>query len=62
MERSERPVADNPRAKANFLSILTFWYMLDLFRKGRNKVLEISDLYKPMKEDESGLLGNRLEK
>lgn len=62
MEQTECSTADNPKEKANIFSVLTFWYTLDLFKKGHNKVLEINDLYKPIKADESGLLGDRLEK
>lgn len=61
MENSELNNAVNPRESANILSVLTFWYTIDLFKKGYSKVLEVSDLLKPMKVDESGELGNRLE-
>lgn len=53
---------ENPREKANFLSTLSFFWTIDLFRKGYSKELEISDLYKPLKCDESDRLGDRLEK
>lgn len=62
MEQSEQKNSENPREKANIFSILTFWYTLDLFKKGYTKVLEINDLFKPLKCDESGSLGDRLEK
>lgn len=62
MENSEQKNAENPAENANVLSVLTFWYTLDLFKKGYRKVLEISDLFKPLKVDESGTLGDRLEK
>lgn len=62
MEQSDQKSADNPRENANILSVLTFWYTIDLFRKGFTKVLEINDLFKPLKVDESGALGDRLEK
>lgn len=52
----------NPREDSNIFGILTFWYTRDLFRLGYNKVLEISDLYRPQQVDESGKLGDRLEK
>jgi ATP-binding cassette, subfamily C (CFTR/MRP), member 4 len=61
MEQNEQKNAENPREKAGIVSILTFWYALDLFRKGYNKVLEIDDLFRPLKVDESGSLGDRLE-
>lgn len=62
MEQSEQKNADNPKENANFVSILTFWYTFGLFKKGYNKVLEINDLFRPLKVDESGSLGDRLEK
>lgn len=61
MEQNEQKNAENPREKAGIVSILTFWYALDLFRKGYHKVLEIDDLFRPLKVDESGSLGDRLE-
>lgn len=62
MEQSEQKNSENPRESANIFSVLTFWYTLDLFKKGYTKVLEINDLFKPLKVDESGTLGDRLEK
>lgn len=62
MEQSEQKSADNPRENANIFSVLTFWYTLDLFKKGYSKVLEPDDLFRPLKVDESGTLGDRLEK
>ncbi|KAG5681565.1 hypothetical protein PVAND_010984 [Polypedilum vanderplanki] len=61
MEQSNQKVADNPREKANFVSIVTFFWTIPLFRKGYKKVLEIEDLYRPLKVDESENLGDRLE-
>jgi ATP-binding cassette subfamily C (CFTR/MRP) protein 4 len=62
MEQSEQKVTDNPRDKASFPSILTFFWTIPLFRKGYSKVLEIEDLYRPRKVDESSGLGDRLER
>ncbi|EAT42552.1 AAEL005937-PA [Aedes aegypti] len=50
MESIRRKLATNPREKANILSVLTFWWTIDLFRKGYNKVLELQDLFKPLEE------------
>lgn len=61
-EQDQEKQRRNPRENSNIFGILTFWYTRDLFRIGYNKVLGISDLYKPLKEDESGVLGDRLEK
>lgn len=62
MEQGERAYVKNPKETANVFSVLTFWYTLDLFRTGYKKVLEINDLFKPLKDDESGFLGDSLEK
>jgi hypothetical protein len=58
---SEIKLTKNPRSTANIFSILTFYWTIGLFRKGYNQVLQINDLYQPLKEDESGSLGDRLE-
>jgi ATP-binding cassette subfamily C (CFTR/MRP) protein 4 len=62
MEQNDQKVSDNPREKANFLSIITFFWTIPFFKKGYSKVLELEDLYKPLKSDESANLGDRLEK
>ncbi|XP_029164697.1 probable multidrug resistance-associated protein lethal(2)03659 [Nylanderia fulva] len=51
----------NPREKANIVSVLLWWWTISLFKTGYRKDLEIEDLFDPLKVDESGLLGNRLE-
>ncbi|CAO1406085.1 unnamed protein product [Diamesa tonsa] len=58
----EQKRSENPREKANIFSILTFWWTIDLFRKGYSKVLELEDLFKPLEIDKSEVLGTRLEK
>lgn len=60
-QQSEGKAAENPREKANFLSVITFFWTLDLFKKGYSKELEIDDLYKPLECDDSKRLGDRLE-
>lgn len=62
METNQKPLKENPRAKANIFSILTFWWTIDLFKQGYRKVLEFGDLFKPLDCDKSEALGNRLEK
>jgi hypothetical protein len=62
MDQSDQKLSDNPAEKANAASRLTFLWTIGLFRKGNKKVLQIEDLYRPMKVDESTLLGDRLEK
>lgn len=62
MEAVRKSLPPNPRAKANFLSILTFWWTIGLFRKGYRKALELGDLFQPLEQDSSQVLGDRLEK
>lgn len=50
----------NPREGANPLSILTFAYTLPTFWSGYRKDLEVSDLYKPLKEHSSSYLGTKI--
>jgi len=52
----------NPRENAGFLSICFFWWMNSLLGEGYKKELELEDLYEARKEDESEILGDRLEK
>ncbi|GAB0087981.1 hypothetical protein DMENIID0001_023540 [Sergentomyia squamirostris] len=53
---------DNPSEKTNFFSRITFFWMINLFRLGYRKSLELKDLYKPLTEDRSATLGDRLER
>lgn len=62
MEQNDQNYVDNPRENANIISKLSFWYTIDLFRKGYSKVLSVNDLFRPLKVDESGSLGDRLER
>ncbi|XP_054004734.1 probable multidrug resistance-associated protein lethal(2)03659 [Hylaeus anthracinus] len=62
MDQKQRKEVKNPRQKANVLSILTFWWILKLFIVGYKKELEESDLYSPLREDESNKLGQRIVK
>ncbi|XP_055606094.1 ATP-binding cassette sub-family C member 4-like [Uranotaenia lowii] len=62
MEAIRRKLPPNPREDANLFSILTFWWTIDLFKKGYSKVLELQDLFRPLKKDQSDVLGDRLEK
>ncbi|KAI4502295.1 hypothetical protein M0802_002207 [Mischocyttarus mexicanus] len=62
MDSSKSTFKPNPREKANFISVLLWWWSLNLFKIGYKKVLEIDDLYDPLKEDRSTVLGDRLEK
>uniref|UniRef100_A0A182QTP7 Uncharacterized protein n=1 Tax=Anopheles farauti TaxID=69004 RepID=A0A182QTP7_9DIPT len=62
MEATRVTLSPNPRQRANFLSTLTFWWTIDMFRKGYSHTFEISDLYKPLDEDHADRLGDRLER
>ena len=52
----------NPRENANFLSICFFWWMNSLLGEGYRKELEMEDLFEVRKQDESEILGDRLER
>uniref|UniRef100_A0A182K842 Uncharacterized protein n=1 Tax=Anopheles christyi TaxID=43041 RepID=A0A182K842_9DIPT len=62
MEAITRKLPPNPRQNASLPSVLTFWWTIDLFRKGYSKVLELQDLFRPLDVDRSDVLGDRLEK
>ncbi|XP_022162516.1 probable multidrug resistance-associated protein lethal(2)03659 [Myzus persicae] len=58
--KEERP--PNPRARANIFEIFTFSWIFDLFKIGRKRDLEFNDLYVPLNNDRSSLLGIELQK
>ncbi|KAK9297340.1 hypothetical protein QLX08_008913 [Tetragonisca angustula] len=62
MDSSNLKQKPNPRVKANFLSVLFWWWTLDLFKTGYRKILQTEDLYTPLKTDRSNVLGDRLER
>lgn len=61
MDTSRRKLPENPREKAGLLSILLFYWTIPLFKKGYGKILQLDDIFKPLKSDQSELLGNRLD-
>ncbi|XP_049951743.1 ATP-binding cassette sub-family C member 4-like isoform X1 [Schistocerca serialis cubense] len=61
MDASKRRANPNPRVAANPLSVLTFWWMKDLFVLGSKKDLEVDDLYDTLDGDFSEDLGQKLE-
>ncbi|XP_012339261.1 probable multidrug resistance-associated protein lethal(2)03659 [Apis florea] len=52
----------HPREGANPLSILTFAFTLPIFWNGSRKDLEVTDLYRPLKEHKSSYLGTKISK
>lgn len=62
METDKPILRENPRADANIFSRLTFWWTVSLFKEGYQKVLELGDLFEPLKCDKSEALGDRLER
>ena len=63
MDRGDRVTQrKNPRENANLLSIIFFWWMNPLLWVGYKKDLELEDLYETLKEDQSEVLGDRLER
>ena len=62
MDQVHHELSDNPRENANILSVLTFFWTIKLFKRGYRKVLDVGDLFKPLKADKSENLGERLEK
>ncbi|XP_011702530.1 PREDICTED: probable multidrug resistance-associated protein lethal(2)03659 [Wasmannia auropunctata] len=52
----------NPRAGANIFSALTFSWILRIFWVGYRRDLEVTDLYTPLKEHTSGILGVKIAK
>ncbi|XP_054270037.1 probable multidrug resistance-associated protein lethal(2)03659 [Macrosteles quadrilineatus] len=59
-KKEDKPA--HPRETANVFSALTFAWTLGLFREGNRRDLEVEDLYVPLKEHTSNVLGDRIEK
>lgn len=62
METGTRKLKENPRHKANFLSVLFFGWSIPIFKTTYDKVLEAHDAVEPLQQDRSKLLGERLER
>ncbi|XP_017890591.1 multidrug resistance-associated protein 4-like [Ceratina calcarata] len=62
MDSSSVKTKPNPRERATLLSVLLWWWTIDLFKTGYRKILQTDDLYNPLKTDRSHVLGDRLEK
>ncbi|KAI2474051.1 ATP binding cassette (ABC) transporter subfamily C member [Diabrotica virgifera virgifera] len=54
--------AENPKQNANIFSKIFFGWMIPLIRRGTKQNLEINDLYKTLKKDQSKRLTDALEK
>ncbi|XP_052753783.1 probable multidrug resistance-associated protein lethal(2)03659 [Galleria mellonella] len=52
----------NPRCRANWFSILTFGWTLETFKLGYNRDIKESDLYGPLPEHRSDVLGDALQR
>ncbi|CAH0406117.1 unnamed protein product [Chilo suppressalis] len=52
----------NPRYKANIFSILTFGWTLETFKLGYTRDIKDSDLYAPLPEHRSDVLGDAVQK
>ncbi|XP_021928195.1 LOW QUALITY PROTEIN: probable multidrug resistance-associated protein lethal(2)03659 [Zootermopsis nevadensis] len=59
---SKKREIPHPRASANPLSAITFYWLLGTFKKGFKKDLEIEDLYSTLEEHRSDYLGNKVER
>lgn len=62
MESGCRKLQINPREKANWISILFFGWTIPFFKRTYGKILDSSDVSEPLEEDQSRVLGNRLER
>ncbi|KAG5307336.1 MRP4 protein, partial [Acromyrmex insinuator] len=62
MDKNTSDMKPNPKENANVFSVLFFWWMRELFMTGSKRDLEESDIYRPIKEDESQKITDHLEK
>ncbi|XP_068629128.1 ATP-binding cassette sub-family C member 4-like [Battus philenor] len=52
----------NPRYKANLFSVLTFGWTLETFKLGYSRDIRENDLYAPLPEHQSDILGDSMQK
>ncbi|XP_046746877.1 ATP-binding cassette subfamily C member 4-like [Diprion similis] len=62
MDTKKRQSLPSPEESSNFLKRLFFGWAYPIFLKGAKRDLQVTDLYDPLKSDESEGLGNRLER
>ncbi|XP_046744998.1 ATP-binding cassette sub-family C member 4-like [Diprion similis] len=62
MDNKKKRSLKSPEETASFLSALCFGWTLPIFIKGAKRDLQITDLYDPLKSNESKELGDRLER
>ncbi|XP_018392357.1 PREDICTED: multidrug resistance-associated protein 4-like [Cyphomyrmex costatus] len=61
MDKNTSDMKPNPKETANVFSVLCFWWLRELFTIGFKRDLEESDIYRPIKTDESKKLTDHLE-
>ncbi|XP_037925199.1 multidrug resistance-associated protein 4-like isoform X2 [Hermetia illucens] len=61
MEAVQRELEPNPRDGANILSQIFLIWTAKIFKVGYRKVLDVTDLFRPLHSDQSDVLGDRLE-
>ncbi|KAG5324835.1 MRP4 protein, partial [Pseudoatta argentina] len=62
MDKDTSDMKPNPKETANVFSVLFFWWLRELFMISFKRNLEESDIYRPIKADESEKLTDHLEK
>lgn len=61
MESNKNKLSKNPRAECGLLSKILFLWTIPIFKNGYSKVLELEDICEPLTEDQSEVLGDRIE-
>lgn len=62
MDNTKKPIKNNPRNGANFLSVLLFCWFVPLLWKGTRKGLNVDDITVCLDSDLSEVLGAKLER
>lgn len=61
MDFTAKPSRKNPYRNASFISKALFLWIIPLFREGKQKGLNLEDLYDPLEDDLAGKMGDDLE-